>query len=51
MINRTVRKNLSLQTLALKRNIEFDQDADTRFAEGAKIQTAWKDEPGDLTAQ
>jgi hypothetical protein len=44
-------RDLMREAGLLERNIEFDQYADTRFAEGAKNRTAWKYEPGDSTAQ
>jgi NitT/TauT family transport system substrate-binding protein len=44
-------RDLMRETGVLERNIEFDEYVDTRFAEGAKIQTAWKYEPGDPAAQ
>jgi NitT/TauT family transport system substrate-binding protein len=44
-------RDLMLETGVLDRNIEFDQYVDSRFAEGAKIRTAWKYEPGESSAQ
>jgi len=44
-------RDLMRETGVLERNIEFDQYVDTRFAEGAKLRTAWKYEPGDAAAQ
>jgi NitT/TauT family transport system substrate-binding protein len=44
-------RDLMRETGVLERSIEFDQYVDTRFAEGAKIRTAWKYEPGDASAQ
>jgi NitT/TauT family transport system substrate-binding protein len=44
-------RDLMLQTGVLERSIEFDQYVDNRFAEGARIRTAWNYEPGDATAQ
>ncbi len=43
-------RDLMLETGVLERSIEFADYVDTRFAEGAKIQTAWYYEPGDLEA-
>jgi NitT/TauT family transport system substrate-binding protein len=44
-------RDLMLETGVLDRNIEFDQYVDTRFAEGAKLRTAWQYEPGDSAAR
>jgi NitT/TauT family transport system substrate-binding protein len=44
-------RDLMRETGVLDRNIEFDEYIDTRFAEGARIRTAWKYEPGDATSQ
>jgi NitT/TauT family transport system substrate-binding protein len=44
-------RDLMRETGVLDVNIEFEQYVDTRFAEGARIRTAWKYEPGDLIAQ
>lgn len=43
--------NLMLETGVLDRRIEFEEYTDTRFADHATIQTAWKYEPGTATAQ
>lgn len=44
-------RDLMLETRTLDRKIEFEEYVDTRFAEGAKHQTAWKYEPGSHTAE
>lgn len=44
-------RDLMLETAVLDRNIEFHEYVDTRFAEGARIRTAWKYEPGDATSE
>jgi NitT/TauT family transport system substrate-binding protein len=44
-------RDLMRETGVLERNIEFNEYVDTRFAEGAKLRTAWKYEPGDASAQ
>jgi NitT/TauT family transport system substrate-binding protein len=44
-------RDLMIETGVLDRNIEFDDYVDTRFAEGARIKTAWKYEPGDATSE
>jgi len=44
-------RDLMRETGVLDGNIEFDQYVDTRFAEGIKIRTPWKYEPGDLTVE
>jgi NitT/TauT family transport system substrate-binding protein len=40
-------RDLMIESGVLDRKIEFDEYVDVRFAERAKIQTAWKFEPGD----
>ncbi len=44
-------RDLMRETGVLDRNIEFEEYVDTRFAEGARFQTAWKYEAGDALAQ
>jgi NitT/TauT family transport system substrate-binding protein len=44
-------RDLMIETGVLDRRIEFEEYVDTRFAEGAKIQTAWKYEPGSAHAE
>ncbi|MGH9723250.1 MAG: ABC transporter substrate-binding protein [Bryobacteraceae bacterium] len=44
-------RDLMIETGVLDRSIEFEEYTDVRFAEGAKIKTAWKYEPGDATAE
>jgi NitT/TauT family transport system substrate-binding protein len=44
-------RDLMRETGVLDRNIEFHEYIDARFAEGARIRTAWKYEPGDATAE
>jgi NitT/TauT family transport system substrate-binding protein len=44
-------RDLMRETGLLDRNIEFNEYVDTRFAEGAKFQTAWNYEAGDAFAQ
>ena len=44
-------RDLMRETGVLDRNIEFEQYVDLRFAEGARIRTAWTYEPGDPVAQ
>jgi len=39
-----------LETGVLDRSVEFADSLDTWFGEGAKTQTAWHYEPGDLEA-
>lgn len=41
-------RDLMLESGVLDRKIEFEEYVDTRFAERARVQTAWKFEPGDL---
>jgi NitT/TauT family transport system substrate-binding protein len=43
--------DLMIETGVLEKRIEFEEYVDTRFAEGAKVQTAWKYEPGSGTAR
>jgi len=42
---------LMRETGVLDRDIAFEEYIEPRFAEGAKLQTEWKYEPGDPTAQ
>jgi NitT/TauT family transport system substrate-binding protein len=44
-------RDLMRETGVLDRNLEFDEYVDTRFAEGARMQTAWKYEAGASTAK
>lgn len=44
-------RDLMLETGVLDHSIEFGEYVDTRFAEGARIQTAWQYEPGDFEAR
>lgn len=44
-------RDLMIETGVLDRTIEFEEYADTRFADRASIQTAWKYEPGSQLAQ
>ena len=44
-------RDLMIETGVLQRRIEFDEYTDTRFADVANIQTAWKYEPGTGLAQ
>lgn len=44
-------RDLMIETGVLDRKIEFDEYVDTRFAEGAKDQTAWKYEAGSSQAR
>jgi NitT/TauT family transport system substrate-binding protein len=44
-------RDLMLQTGTLDRKIEFEEYVDTRFADGAGTQTAWKYEAGSQKAQ
>jgi len=44
-------RDLMIETGVLDRSIEFQQYVDTRFAEGAKLQTAWLYEPGSAGAR
>lgn len=44
-------RDLMRETGVLDRNIEFNEYVDSRFAEGARFQTAWKYEPGDALSQ
>ncbi len=39
-------RDLMMETGVLEKRIEFDEYTDTRFSDGASIQTAWKYEPG-----
>ncbi len=43
-------RDLMIETGVLDHSIEFKDYVDTRFAEGAQIQTAWYYEPGGLEA-
>jgi NitT/TauT family transport system substrate-binding protein len=40
-----------METGVLNKRIEFDEYMDTRFADHASIQTAWKYEPGTAKAE
>jgi NitT/TauT family transport system substrate-binding protein len=40
-------RDLMMESGVLERRIEFEEYVDTRFAEGAQVQTAWKFEAGD----
>lgn len=42
---------LMQETGILERDIAFEEYVDPRFAEGAKMQTEWRYEPGDASAQ
>jgi NitT/TauT family transport system substrate-binding protein len=44
-------RDLMIETHVLDHSIEFSEYVDTRFAEGAKLQTAWVYEPGDFEAR
>ena len=44
-------RDLMIETGVLNRKIEFDEYVDTRFADGARNQTAWKYEPGTAAAR
>ena len=44
-------RDLMMETGVLDRKIEFEEYTDTRFADRASIQTAWKYEPGTATAR
>ena len=44
-------RDLMLETGVLDRKIEFNEYVDTRFADGASTQTAWRYEPGSATAK
>jgi NitT/TauT family transport system substrate-binding protein len=44
-------RDLMIETGVLDKKIEFEEYTDTRFADKASIQTAWKYEPGTGTAQ
>jgi NitT/TauT family transport system substrate-binding protein len=44
-------RDLMIETGVLDRKIEFNDYVDTRFAENAQVQTAWKYEPGSQSAQ
>ena len=44
-------RDLMIETGVLERSIEFQDYVDTRFAEGAKMQTAWLYEPGAAEAR
>ena len=44
-------RDLMLETGLIERKIAFEEYTDTRFAEKASIQTAWKYDPGTGTAQ
>jgi NitT/TauT family transport system substrate-binding protein len=44
-------RDLMLETGILERNMEFQDYVDTRFAEGSRIKTAWRYEPGSNSAE
>lgn len=44
-------RDLMIETGVLDKKIEFEEYTDTRFADKASIQTAWKYEPGSAFAQ
>jgi NitT/TauT family transport system substrate-binding protein len=44
-------RDLMIETGVLDRKIEFEEYTDTRFADRASIQSAWKYEPGSQSAQ
>ena len=44
-------RDLMIETGVLEKSIEFQEYVDTRFAEGAKTQTAWLYEPGGAGAR
>jgi NitT/TauT family transport system substrate-binding protein len=44
-------RDLMIETGVLDRKIEFNDYVDTRFAENAQVQTAWKYEPGSQSAR
>ena len=44
-------RDLMMETGILDRKIEFNEYVDTRFAEGAREQTAWRYEPGSSQAR
>jgi len=44
-------RDLMIETGVLEHSIEFKEYVDTRFAEDAKMQTAWHYEPGDAESQ
>jgi NitT/TauT family transport system substrate-binding protein len=44
-------RDLMIETGVLDRRIEFEEYVDTRFAEGAHGQTAWRYEPGSSQAE
>ena len=44
-------RDLMIETGVLDRKIEFDEYVDTRFAEGAKEQIAWRYEAGSSQAR
>jgi NitT/TauT family transport system substrate-binding protein len=44
-------RDLMIETGVLDRKIEFEEYTDTRFADAASIQTAWKYEPGTARAR
>lgn len=43
--------SLMRETGLLERSIAFEEYVDPRFAEGARLQTEWRYEPGDATAE
>jgi NitT/TauT family transport system substrate-binding protein len=44
-------RDLMIETGVLDRKIEFEEYVDTRFAEGARMETPWRYEPGSSTAE
>jgi NitT/TauT family transport system substrate-binding protein len=44
-------QDLMIESGVLDRKLPFDEYVDTRFAEGAKSETAWQFEPGDLAGK
>ena len=44
-------RDLMIETGVLDKKIEFEEYTDVSFAEGKKIRTAWKYEPGDAHAE
>ena len=44
-------RDLMIETGVLDKKIEFEEYTDTRFADNASIQTAWKYEPGGTAAR
>ena len=44
-------RDLMMETGVLDKTIEFSEYTDVSFAEGKKLRTAWKYEPGDAHAE